>query len=132
METYRFLRDAPLAITDVSVLLPFPGTPVWDYAAGRGLVSCDMDWNRLTYGDRIDPKTIINLSEKVSSERLATIYRRFMWLRYYKILKNILFHPYRADLPRTAVRMAAGAVSGLARKAARSLAGHGAWGAKHG
>jgi hypothetical protein len=117
METYRFLKEAPLAITDVNILLPYPGTPIWEYARERGLVSNDMDWGRLTYGDRIDPDRNICLSEEVSIERLAQVYRKFMRLRYRKILRNILFHPYRGDVLRTAGRMAVGAATRLLRRA---------------
>ena len=122
METYRFLKAMPLAITDVNILIPYPGTPVWDDAMERGLVSTDMDWTRLTYGQWwIDPARLINLSHHVSAERLIRIRRKFMALRYRKILSNILFHPYRMDLLRTAGRMAMGVVSNLAGRAARAL-----------
>lgn len=123
MDTYEFLRRSPLAITDVYVLLPYPGTPIWQYALGRGLVSNDMDWSRLTYGSVIKPKHLINLSEHLSSERLCEIHRRFMRLRYRKILSNILFHPYRVDLVRTAMHMAVGATKSAARKVLRAVAG---------
>lgn len=123
METYAFLKRAPLAITDVNILIPYPGTPVWDYALGRGLVSNDMDWSRLTYGMVVDPKRLINLSEHLTADQLCRIHRKFLLLRYRKILSNIIFHPYRMDLVRTAGRVAAGAVTGLARRAWRVLAG---------
>jgi len=123
METYRFLKDSPLAITDVYVLLPYPGTPIWEYARGRGLVSDDMDWRRLTYGTIIRPETLINLSETMSAERLCRIHRKFLRLRYRKILASIAFHPYRVDLMRTAAAMTAGAVGGAARRVWAALAG---------
>lgn len=31
----------------ISVITPYPGTPLWDYARGKGLVSETMDWSRL-------------------------------------------------------------------------------------
>jgi radical SAM superfamily enzyme YgiQ (UPF0313 family) len=125
METYEFLRKAPIAITDIYVLIPYPGTPVWDYALQRGLVATDMDWGRLTYVGSINPKTLINLSEQVSSERLCRIHRKFVRLGYRKILSNILFHPYRMDLFRTGVRMVRGAVVRRARRVWDRLSGGG-------
>jgi radical SAM superfamily enzyme YgiQ (UPF0313 family) len=123
METYAFLKEAPLAITDVNILIPYPGTPVWEYALGRGLVSEDMDWSRLTYGMVVDPKRLINLSEHLSAEELCRIHRKFLVLRYRKVLSNIIFHPYRMDLLRSASRLAAGMVSGTARRVWRALLG---------
>ena len=123
METYAFLQQAPLAITDVNILIPYPGTPVWEYALERGLVSTDMDWSRLTYGMVVAPKRLINLSEHLTAEELCRVHRKFLLLRYRKVLSNIIFHPYRVDLVRTAGRIAAGAVTGLARRAWQALSG---------
>jgi len=133
METYAFLKQAPLAITDVNILIPYPGTPVWEYALERGLVSNDMDWSRLTYGMVVNPKRLINLSEHLTAEEVCRIHRKFLVLRYRKVLSNIIFHPYRVDLMRAAGRVVAGAVTGLARRAWRVLAGRRATnGEKHG
>lgn len=133
METYAFLKRAPLAITDVNILIPYPGTPIWEYALGRGLVSNDMDWSRLTYGMVVAPQRLINLSEHLTAEELCRIHRKFLVLRYRKVLSNIIFHPYRMDLVRTAGRVAAGAVTSTARRAWRALAGRRANnGEKHG
>ncbi|MGB2614042.1 MAG: radical SAM protein [Phycisphaerae bacterium] len=123
METYEFLKRAPLAITDVNILIPYPGTPVWEYALARGLVSNGMDWSRLTYGMIVDPKRLINLSEHLSAEEVCRLHRKFLVLRYRKVLSNIIFHPYRMDLLRSAGRMASGMVSGAARQAWRALVG---------
>lgn len=123
METYAFLKRAPLAITDVNILIPYPGTPIWEYALGRGLVSNDMDWSRLTYGMVVNPKHLINLSEHLTADELCRVHRKFLVLRYRKVLSNIIFHPYRMDLVRAAGRVVTGAVTGLARRAWRVLAG---------
>ena len=107
MDTYRFLKEAPVAMTEVYILRPYPGTPIWEYAVKRGLVSADMDWSRLTPGAVADPKRIINLSEHVSAEELLRIHRKFVRLTYRKILANILWHPYRADVARVALDIVA-------------------------
>ena len=123
METYRFLKEAPLAITDVNILIPYPGTPIWEYALRRGLVSNDMDWSRLTYGMVVDPKRLINLSEHLSAEELCRIHRKFLVLRYRKVLSSIIFHPYRMDLLRAIGRVVAGTVSTAARRIGRAVRG---------
>lgn len=110
METYRFLKAMPLAITDSYILIPYPGTPVWEDALRRGLVSNDMDWSRLSYVGGPNPKTVINLCRHVSAERLCRIWRRFRRLGRRKILANILWHPYRIDLFRMGMQMVRGAM----------------------
>jgi hypothetical protein len=54
---------------------------------------------------------------------LCRVHRKFLVLRYRKVLSNIIFHPYRMDLVRAAGRVAAGAATGLARRAWRALSG---------
>jgi len=39
MDTYRFIKKSGLDLFDVYILTPYPGTPVWDYAKSKGLVS---------------------------------------------------------------------------------------------
>lgn len=86
-------------------------------------MSNGMDWSRLTYGMIVDPKRLINLSEHLSAEEVCRLHRKFLVLRYRKVLSNIIFHPYRMDLLRSAGRMASGMVSGAARQAWRALVG---------
>ncbi|MDD5221822.1 MAG: radical SAM protein, partial [Patescibacteria group bacterium] len=46
MDTLNFIKKSKLDSFDVYALLPLPGTPIWEYALGRRLVSNDMDWNK--------------------------------------------------------------------------------------
>jgi len=52
-DTFAFIQknldEGKLADTMVTLLLPFPGTPIWATALEKGLVSYDMDWNRFNY-----------------------------------------------------------------------------------
>ena len=123
METYKFLRKAPLAIADIYILTPYPGTPIWDYALRRGLVSLDMDWSRLAYVNKVDPGHTINLSQHLTTERLRAIHRKFLRLRCRKILSKILFHPYRNDLPGMASRALGGMVARKTRQIWQGLFG---------
>ncbi len=121
-ETWRFLKALPLAITDCYILLPYPGTPVWDEARARGLVGPNMDWSRLTYVGHPRPETLVNLSRHLSSERLCRLQRKFQRLGRRKILARILWHPYRMDLVRMGLNTVRGRVaSGMARLRERLL-----------
>jgi len=77
MDTYKFIKKNKLHYADVYVLTPFPGTPIWDYAKKRGLVSDDMDWSRLRMDFRENFKKAIILSECLSREQLISIHRKF-------------------------------------------------------
>jgi len=100
METYRFIKENPLNLIDVYVLTPYPGTPVWEYALERGLVSNDMDWSRLNVNFELSHKESIILSEMLSRKRLYKIYRKFRRQRLWRNLKNVWTHPFVMDLPK--------------------------------
>lgn len=60
-KTYDFIRrnvrDGKLDQADINVLTPFPGTPIWELAAARGVVSPAMDWSLLR---RPWPRLVLN------------------------------------------------------------------------
>ena len=47
METYQFIKETPVCLVDIYVFTPYPGTAIWEYALSQGLVSNEMDWERL-------------------------------------------------------------------------------------
>lgn len=100
METYRFIKENPLNLVDIYTLTPYPGTPVWNYAIERGMVSDDMDWSRLNINFESSYKEAIILSETLSRERLYTIYRKFRRQRFLRNLRNVWTHPFIMDVPR--------------------------------
>lgn len=73
METVKFIEDNRIDYFDVSVLTPFPITPVWEYALARGLVSDDMDWTKLDFYISSNP---VIVSERVSREDIAEVCRQ--------------------------------------------------------
>jgi len=75
METIKFIKDNKITSFEAYVLIPFPGTPVWDYAESRGLVSNNMDWDRLGCDFSINPNPVI-LSEKLSYNEIAGFYKQ--------------------------------------------------------
>jgi radical SAM superfamily enzyme YgiQ (UPF0313 family) len=99
METYDFIKRNPLSLVNLYVLTPLPGTPVWHQAKARGLVSDDMDWDRLNISFELDWKRVILVSETVSREELHRVYQKLRRLRLYKYAKAMATHPFQMDLP---------------------------------
>ncbi|OGF32078.1 hypothetical protein A3H09_03095 [Candidatus Falkowbacteria bacterium RIFCSPLOWO2_12_FULL_45_13] len=101
LETLSFIKNSRLDLFEVNVLAPLPGTPVWDYALKRGLVSHDMDWEKLEIDFANNHDDYIILSEKLNRQQLKELYDLFMaerrrrdrWLKIkylYKRPKEIL------------------------------------------
>lgn len=99
MQTIKFIKDNKVNYFDINVLTPFPGTPIWDYAKARGLVSEDMDWDKLFYNITFDP---IILSEKVSRNEILKVYRKLtnIKMRYRKkrYLLRLILSKYKRYL----------------------------------
>ncbi len=103
LRTYRFIQDSRLDLFDTYLLTPLPGTPIWDYAKRRGLVSDDMpDWSRLDVNAYRAPDKAIVLSEVLDRTELLRLYKRFRRLRFRRNLAKVWAHPMRCDLPRMA------------------------------
>jgi len=47
LQTFKFIKDSKLRGFGIYVLTPLPGTPIWEYAKERGMVSEKMDWSTL-------------------------------------------------------------------------------------
>ena len=105
METYNFIKKIPINLTDIYVLTPYPGTPIWDYALKKGLVSEDMSWSKLDVNFENNYEDAIILSETMSKEEIVEIFKKFHKLRFFKNLAGIITHPYLMDVPRMAVRI---------------------------
>jgi len=97
-ETYEFIRRNPLSLVNIYVLTPLPGTPVWQDALERGLVSDDMDWDRLNISFELDWKHVILVSEAVSRRDLHAMYQRLKRLRLIKYARAMSHHPFQMDL----------------------------------
>lgn len=84
-QTVDLVKELDLDGISFYVLTPFPGTPVWEYARGRGLVGDDMDWDRLRVDFASHPEDAVIVSEKLSREELAALYwqlKRYERRRY--------------------------------------------------
>ena len=100
LQTYRFIRESRLDFVDVYVLTPLPGTPMWEEAARRHLVSEDMDWRRLNINFETNADQAVIVSEQLSREQIVRLYRKFRRLRTWRILKALPGSPWLRDLPR--------------------------------
>lgn len=97
LETLSFIKNSGLDFFSVYVLTPLPGTPVWDYAKQRKLVSEDMNWDLLDLDFEENHEKAIILSECLDREELYNLYKKFQWERkkkYYKVAFNaFLYNP---------------------------------------
>lgn len=76
-DTLSFIKNSKLSRSYLYLLTPYPGTPVWDYAAEKGLVSEDMDWSLLDINQNVDFRERIIVSEHLKPDDLAEMYREF-------------------------------------------------------
>jgi hypothetical protein len=76
------------------MLTPLPGTPVWELAKKRGLVSDFMDWSilREEFNEVADRHII--MSEALSREELSSLYMKFKRLAKRKLFCLGLTHPF--------------------------------------
>jgi len=107
LDTLDFIKSVGLGLFDVYVLTPFPGTPVWDLAKERGLVSdgSDMDWSRLNVNFEVAPQQAIILSGKLTRSDILRLYRKFRKYRFIHNVMTIWRHPMLSDLPRYAFKL---------------------------
>ena len=105
METYAFIKKNRLDFIAVYVLTPLPGTPVWNYALKRGLVSDSMNWDLLNVNFETQPQSAIILSEVLTREQIIRLYKRFRRLRLLCVLKALPSSAFLHDFPAIAMRM---------------------------
>ncbi len=107
LDTLRFIRSVDLGLFDVYVLTPFPGTPVWELAKSRGLVSegTEMDWNKLNVNFEVEPQRAVILSNTLSRIDIIRLYKKFRYYRFRHNIRIIWRHPMLSDLPRYAIKL---------------------------
>src|SRR3989339_239028 len=104
LRTLNFVKGKRLHNVAAYLLTPLPGTPVWEYAKLKGLVSDEMDWNKLDINFKGNLKDSIILSERLSRERLGYYLKLFqkesrkketasMIKRLYSMIIDILLNP---------------------------------------
>lgn len=101
MQTYDFIKNSRVDVTTVSTLRPLPGTPIWEYALKKGLVSNDMDWSKIN--DTI-------LSETLSRDEILVINSKFKRLRFRKRFKALFNSPWLSELPKVGTKRLVGRI----------------------
>lgn len=91
LETLRFIKTSGLNFVDTFFLTPLPGTPVWEDAKQRGLVSDDMDFSRLNIFHAKDP---IIMSERIDRDELLKLHRIFETARLQIAVRTAWTHPF--------------------------------------
>ena len=99
LETLRFVKKSQLSNFDIYVLTPFPGTPIWDYAKFRGIVSERMDWDKLNVNFEDSHNSAIILSEKLNRKEIYKLFLRFKRYqkrkKFYGLIKRGLRSPWK-------------------------------------
>lgn len=95
IETLDFIRRNQPMEFDVYVLTPFPGTPVWDYAKSRGLVTDHMDWDSLNVNFADNYQSAIILSERLSRREIYALFLKFRRYQSNKEMYNIIIKGLR-------------------------------------
>ncbi|MBI5572711.1 MAG: radical SAM protein [Desulfomonile tiedjei] len=119
MDTYRFIKRSPLDFIEILVLVPLPGTIIWQWALDRGLVSEDMDWNLLNINFEYNHEKSIIVSERLTREEIHRLYKKFRRLRFYRIARSLPTSPWLGQVPRV---VASKIVARASRAKARLLA----------
>jgi radical SAM superfamily enzyme YgiQ (UPF0313 family) len=102
LDTLAFIKKSGVGLFDAYNLTPFPGTPVWEIALRKGVVSEDedMQWEKLNVNFEVNKQTAIVLSEVLSRKELIAVYDKFRRYRLWHNFKNIWRHPMLSDLPK--------------------------------
>ena len=79
-QTECFIKENRITHFEAYVLIPFPGTPLWDDAKARGLVTDTMNWGRLAwnFGANRDP---VILASRLRRDEIVRFYRKLMGRR---------------------------------------------------
>ncbi len=97
MQTYNFIKNSKLVDFEVYILTPFPGTPIWEIAINRGLVSNKMDWEKLDVevNKNIDDKILLSEIPKDKLMELHSLFKKEKKVRKYSyIIKQCVKNPF--------------------------------------
>jgi len=103
LDTFRFIQTSGLNFVDTYVLTPFPGTPIWEVAKGKGAVAEDMKWERLNVNYGNNPNPVI-LSNTLGKKEIDRLFAKFQRQRLYIAAKNSFRHPFFWDMCRLSIR----------------------------
>jgi len=93
MQTFKFIKDSKLRGFGVYVLTPLPGTPIWEYAKERGMVSEKMDWSTLNVEFLENHEDAIILSETLTKKELYDLILMFKAEQKRRYIIDFVKHP---------------------------------------
>ena len=93
LQTLAFIKENKIKRFNIYVLTPYPGTPVWEYARTRNLVSEDMDWETLNVNFGVCHANAIILSEKLTRDEIYELFLLFADIKKKRKLKRSLRNP---------------------------------------
>jgi anaerobic magnesium-protoporphyrin IX monomethyl ester cyclase len=93
LQTLAFIRENQIGSFNIYVLTPYPGTPVWEYARKRDLVSEDMNWEALNVNFGVGHANAIILSEKLTREEIYELFLLFADIKKKRKIKKALRNP---------------------------------------
>ena len=98
LDTLKLAKTSGLNHFEPYIITPLPGTPLWELAKKKGLVSDQMDWSKLNMLFGENYKDAIILSETLSREKLYELYRKFKRVQFYLRVKNSIIHPIKNNV----------------------------------
>ncbi len=98
-ETYNLIKMLPLDFIDVNLCTPYPSTQLWEYAEKKGLVSENMDWEKINIKFHETKHNSIILSEKIEFKELYNMYMKIRRLTIFKGIKALYHTPWKNEIP---------------------------------
>ena len=77
LQTLNFLKRSKIYGGETYVLLPFPGTGIWEYGKQRGLLHDDMNWDNFEIYFEDNPSKRVITADNLSREELLDIFFLF-------------------------------------------------------
>lgn len=97
LQTLDFLKRSKLHSGETYVLLPFPGTEVWEYGKQTGQLNDFMNWDDFEIYLEENPSKRVILSDEMNREELLSILIRFKkeWNRraHTHMVRQVFRHP---------------------------------------
>jgi len=93
LQTLSFVKKYRLKSFNTYVLTPFPGTPIWDDAKARNLVSEDMNWDFLNVNFGVNHDNAVVLSERLTRKEIYELFQLFAKIKRKIKIKRALKNP---------------------------------------
>jgi radical SAM superfamily enzyme YgiQ (UPF0313 family) len=95
-ETIAFIVNNRMSHVNVSATTPLPGTELWNICKERGLVSEDMDWRRLDFGNIHNQDLLYTNQHMIPRERFRELLKKAQqacdkWNPVYSITGNLAY-----------------------------------------